>query len=86
MDGALKVIDFFEIGFGIGSWSLSNIDDLLSKVFPKIFWGDRPGFNFFMISKSRVVSLGLPYFGKLYSNFDGETLQWRLTLPTLSLK
>jgi hypothetical protein len=84
MDGALRVIDFFEIGFGIGSWSLVSTDDLLSKVFLKKNWGDRHGFKFVMSFESRVDSLKLPNFGKLSFDFDGIALQWRSTSPTSS--
>ncbi len=47
------------------SLSLFSIDDLLSKVFLKKFWGDRHGFKFVMSSESSIVSLKLPKFGKL---------------------
>jgi hypothetical protein len=54
MDGALKVIDFSEIGFGIGSWSLFSTYDLFSKVFLKKIGVTDMGSNL-----SWVLNLGL---------------------------
>ncbi len=66
MDGELRVIDFFVIESEIGSWSLSSIDDLLGKVFLKIFGDDRLGFKFVMSFEFRAANLRLPNFGKLF--------------------